>query len=92
MNPVPVSPVEPLWKEMPVTRGSINFRVPNIGTPPPGSLHRVPIEKDAPFMEPSNYLSEFLVNGPSMILNRAPMEKVAHLHSLLKSHSKQASC
>ena len=52
----------------------------------PGSLHRVPIEKDAPFTEPSfKYLSEFLVSGPPMILNRAPVEKGAHLPSLLKT-------
>jgi len=30
---------------------------------PPGSPHRLPIERDAPFPEPSfNYFSEFLVN------------------------------
>ena len=53
---------------------------------PPGSLHRVPILKDAPFTKPSfNYLSEFPVNGLPMILNRAPVEKGAHLESLLKS-------
>jgi hypothetical protein len=73
---------------MPATRALfyINFRVPSNGALPPGSLHRVPIEKDAIFTEPSfNYLSEYPVNEPPMILNRAPVEKVAHLQSLLKS-------
>jgi hypothetical protein len=43
--------------------------------PPPVSLHRVPIERDALFPEPPfNYLSEFLVNGPPMILSRTPVE------------------
>jgi hypothetical protein len=64
----------------------INFRVPSNGAPPPGSLHRVPIEKDALFTEPSfNYLLEFMVIGLPMILNRATVEKSAHVQSLLKS-------
>jgi hypothetical protein len=42
----------------------ITFRVPSKGAPPPGTPHRVRIERDAPFPEPSfNYLSEFPVNG-----------------------------
>jgi hypothetical protein len=50
--------VGPLWKETPFTRAFyINFRVPSNGALLSGLLHRVPIEKDAPFMEPSfNYL------------------------------------
>ena len=45
-----------------------------------------PIEIDAPFPEPPfNYLSEFPVNGPPMILNRIPVEKGAHLQSLRKA-------
>jgi hypothetical protein len=45
----------------------------------------VPIEKDALVTEPSNYLSEFPVNGLPLILNGAPVEKGAYLQSLLKS-------
>jgi len=65
---------------MPVTRAFfyISFRVPSKGDPLPGSLHRAPIEKDAPIpVPPFNYLSEFLVNGPPKILNRALVEKGA---------------
>jgi hypothetical protein len=50
---------------MPVTIAFlyITFRVPSKGSFPLGSPHRVPIERDSPFPEPSfNYLSEFLVN------------------------------
>jgi len=58
---LPGSPTGPLWEEMPVTRAFpyITFRVSSKGAPPPGSPHRAPIERDAPFPEPS----EFLVNG-----------------------------
>jgi len=57
----------PVWKEMPVTRAFlyITFKVPNKGNPPPGSLHRGHIERDALFPDPSfNYLSGFLVKRP----------------------------
>jgi len=68
MSPLPGSPAGHLWKEMPVTRAYLylTFRVPSKVAPhPPRSPHRAPIERDAPFPEPSlNYLSEFLVNGP----------------------------
>jgi len=54
--------------------------------PPPGSLHRVPIEKDDLFTESSfSYLSEFPVIGLPMFLNKASVEKGVHLQSLLKS-------
>jgi hypothetical protein len=73
---------------MPIIRAFfyIPFRVPRQGAPTPGSLHRAPIETDAPFLEPPfNYFSEFPVNGTPMSLNRALVEKGAHLQSLLKS-------
>jgi len=41
-----------------------NLQGPQSRRPPLGSLHRVPIERDAPFSELFNYLSEFPVNGP----------------------------
>jgi len=42
-----------------------NLQGPHKGGPLPGSPHKAPTERDAPFPEPSfNYLSEFLVNGP----------------------------
>jgi len=42
----------------------ITFRVPSKGALPPGSPHKAPIERDAPFPEPSfSYLSEIPVNG-----------------------------
>ena len=87
MSPIPSSPAGPLWEEMLANRAFyINFRVPSNGASLSGSLHRAPIEKDALFMDPSfNYLSEFPVIGPPMILDRTPVEKGAHLQSLLKS-------
>jgi len=64
----------------------IIFRALSKGVPPPSSPNRAPIETDASFPEPAfNYLSEFLVNGPPMILNRAPVEKGACLQSLHKA-------
>jgi len=63
-----------------------SFRALSKGVPLPGSPNRAPIERDAPFPEPPfNYFSEFLVNGPPMILNRAHMEKDARLQSLHKA-------
>ena len=48
--------------------------------------NRAPVERNAPFPDPPfNYLSEFPVNGLSMILNRAPVEKSASLQSLRKA-------
>ena len=51
----------PLWKEMSVSIAfvCITFRVPSNGAPPPpASPHRAPIQRDAPFPEPSiNYQS-----------------------------------
>ena len=88
-EPPPGSPMGPLWKEVPVTRAFlfINFRAPSKQASLQVSPHRAPIERNAPFPEPSfKYLSEFLVNGPpSVILNGAPMERDALLQSLHKS-------
>jgi len=64
----------------------ITFRVLRKGNPLPGSPNRAPVETDAPFQEPPfNYLSEFPVKGPPMILNRTPMEKGVPLQSLHKA-------
>jgi len=58
----------------------ITIRALSKVAPPPGSPNTAPIERDDPFPEPPfNYLSEFLVNEPPMILNRAPVEKGACL-------------
>jgi hypothetical protein len=81
---------------MPITGAFfyVTFRVLSKGASPTvlGSLPRAPIERDAPFSESSfNYLSEFTVNGPPMILNRAHVEKGAHLQSLLKSPADEPS-
>jgi len=35
----------------------LSFRVPNKGVPPPGSLHRAPIERDAPPPKPLSTIS-----------------------------------
>jgi hypothetical protein len=73
---------------MPITRAFcyVTFRVPSKGAPSPDSLHRAPIERDAPFPEPPfNYLSEFPVNGPPMILKKALVEKGASLQNLCKA-------
>ena len=45
----------PLWKKTPVFRAIFNtsFRVPNKEALPPGSPHRAPTERDAPFSEPT---------------------------------------
>jgi len=81
----------PSWTPMkrdahPQSLPYITFRVPSKGAPFPGSPNRAPIEGDAPFPDPPfNYLSEFPVNGLSMILNRAPVEKSASLQSLRKA-------
>jgi len=64
----------------------ITLSVPNKGAPLlPGSLHIAPIERVAPFPEPSfNSLSEFTVNGPPPIRPiGAPMERDARLQSFL---------
>jgi len=45
----------------------------------------VSIERDAAFPGPSNYLSRVRGERTPMILNRALVEKGAHLQSLLKS-------
>ena len=46
---------EPLWKQTPISRTllGISFGVPSKGALPPGSPHRTPTERDAPFPEPS---------------------------------------
>jgi len=88
MRPLLGSPAGSLWKEMPITRDLfyITFRVPSKGAPfrfPSQSSHR---ERCCISRVPSSAISqEFLVNGPPMIVNRALVEKGAHLQSLLKS-------
>ena len=67
-EPLPCCPTGTLWREMSVSRAflSINFRVPSKGAPPPGSPHRTPTDRDAPFPEPSIIrLSKSLVNEPT---------------------------
>jgi hypothetical protein len=48
----------PLWKQLPISRAllSISFSVPSKGALSPGSPHRAPTERDAPFPEPSYIL------------------------------------
>jgi hypothetical protein len=76
----------PVWKQLPVLRASISisFGVASKGTLPPGSPHRAPTERDAPFPEPSFIrLSKYLVNeSPSRFPSGVPMERAAHLRSL----------
>ena len=45
----------PLWKQTPISRAllSISFGVTSNGARPPGSPHRTPPERDAPFLVPS---------------------------------------
>jgi hypothetical protein len=54
----------PLWKQTSVSRVlfNISFRVPSRGALPPGSPHRAPTKRDAPFPELSSSLSKSLVN------------------------------
>jgi hypothetical protein len=44
----------PLWKQTPIFRAllSVSFGVPSTGVLPPGSLHRTPSERHAPFLRP----------------------------------------
>jgi hypothetical protein len=65
----------------------ITLRALSKGAPfPPGSPNRATIEGDAPLPEPRfNHVSEFLVNRPPMILDRAPVEKGACLQNLHKA-------
>jgi len=75
----------PLWKQLLISRAllSISFSVPSKGALPPGSPHRAPTERDAPFPEPSYILSKYLVNEPpSRFPSRATMERDARLQSL----------
>jgi len=62
-----------------------NLQGPEQRTPPPtpGSANRAPTERDASFPEPPFQLSlsEFPVNRLLILLNRAPVEKGAHLQS-----------
>jgi len=69
MSPIPGSPVGSLWKEIPITRAFFYINF------------RVPSNGNPP--SPS-IISAFSVSGLSMILNRAPVQKGAHLQSLLK--------
>jgi hypothetical protein len=66
MCPLPISPVGPPQRQMPVSRVLyISFWIPIKGAPPlQFPPNRVPAKRDAPFLEPSNYPSKFPVNGP----------------------------
>ena len=66
------------WNKTPISRAllSISFWVPSKGALPPGSLHRAPTERGAPFPETSFIrLSKSLVNEhPLRTSSGAPME------------------
>ena len=53
----------------------ISFQIPSKGAPLSGSPNKAPAERDAPFPEPSYYLSKFPVNGtptPPQVPQRGP--------------------
>jgi hypothetical protein len=81
-----VPPAGPLRRETPITRAFfyVSFRVPSKGAPPPGSHLRAPIQRDAPFPEPSfTCLSKTLgKEPPSWFPDGAPMERDAHSQGL----------
>ena len=62
----------------------ISFGVTSKGALPPGSPHRAPTERDAPFLEPSSiHLSTSPVyEHPPRFPIGAPMERDARLQSL----------
>jgi hypothetical protein len=63
---------------------SIFFGVPSKGALPPGLSHRTPLERDAPFLQPSFiHLSKSpIYEPPSRFPSGAPMERDARLQSL----------
>jgi hypothetical protein len=77
----------PSGKETPVSRAFlyISFSVPIKGALPPGSPHRSPIGRDAPFLEPSFVrLSKPPVNDPtSRCPQSGPIERDSHFQSFL---------
>jgi len=46
---------------------------------PPGSPNRAPVKRDAPFLEPSHYLSQFPVNEPAPQVPQWDPYKERHL-------------
>jgi len=76
----------PLWKQTFISRALliISFEVPTKVALPPGSPHRAPTVRDAPFPEPSFIrLSKSLVNEPpSNFPSGAHMGRDARLQSL----------
>ena len=46
---------------------NISFRIPSKGALPPGPPHRVPLERDAPFLEPS-----FIHHSKSLVYKPPP--------------------
>ena len=63
---------------------SVSFGFTSKGALPPGSPHRAPSERDAPFLESSfSHLSTSpIYKPPSRFLSGAPMERYARLQSL----------
>jgi len=63
---------------------SISFGVTSKEALPPGSLHRAPLKRDAPFLETSFiHLSKSLVyKPPPRFPSGVPMERDAHLQTL----------
>ena len=85
----------PLWKQTSISTAllSIPFGVPSKGPPLPGSLHRAPSERDAPFLEPSfiHHSTSPVYEPPSRFLSGAPMERDARLQSLFYIFSRVPS-
>ena len=66
-RPPIISKIGALWKQTSISRAlfGISFGVPRKGAFPPGSPHRAPTERDAPFPEPSLiHISKFPVYEP----------------------------
>ena len=81
-----------LWKKTPISKALLNipFRAPSKRAVLPGSPHRAPADRDAPFPEPSICLSKSLVNEPpSRFSKRAPVARPIARASLYMSFSLQ---
>jgi hypothetical protein len=66
----------PLWIKTPVSRALLNisFRVPSKGALPPGSPHKAPTDRDAPFPDPSFICpSKSLVNEHPQGSRKGPL-------------------
>ena len=82
MRPLLNSPTGPLRRMMSVPWAllPVSFQIPRKELPP---SNRAPAKRDAPFVEPSNYLLKIPSQRTSQVPQQTPMERDALLQSLL---------